>query len=502
MPFSRILRRTFGLMSLAAGVMAVVLVSTGRLQPTQASSHREAPLITEDPTADNTDVYAFTSTEPGRQDYVTLIANYIPFEEPTQGPNYYRFSDQAVYEIHVDVTGRGRSDITYQLQFSHRVLNGNTFLYNTGKIGLPPSPADPTSQYTNLNVPQSYTLTEIRRNRGAGADQGDDNNGNDQVQRSVLLSNARVAPWNIGPKSTGTDADYVALADAAIIPVPNAGGMRAFVGPRAEGFYVDLMGAFDLLNPRNPGVNSTAGFNVHSIALEIPKARFMNAGATKGIIGVWASASRSSTRVLRDAGQDDNNGRLVQVSRLGFPLVNELLIPLKAKDLYNATQPQNDQTTIRDFIVNPGTSQGPLALVPLLNSLTGGCTATTGRADLEAAILTGIPAGVVPGFPGNSLGTTDADEVRLNFTVPPATSPNRLGLLGGDIAGFPNGRRVFDDTVDIDLKAAGGALQPLVGLPPCPTANSLSDNVNGPAVPYLTTFPYLGTPIQGYEETN
>jgi|GEM_PF-440777 len=451
-------------------------------RPTDASSHREAPLISEDPEADNTDVYAFVSTDSGRQDFVTLIANYIPLQEPSAGPTFFNFSDRVRYEIKVDVNGDALADLTYRFEFTTRFADPNTFLYNLGRIGLPPNPSNPSAQYVNLNLLQSYTLTELR---GGAA--------------TVLLQDARVAPYHIGPRSTGTLADYVALADAAIHTPPAGDGLRVFAGSRDEGFYIDLAGVFDLLNLRRPGVDDTSGFNVYTLTLEVPKARFRTAGDTDGVIGVWATASRQSMRV-RSPGSEQRSGAFVQVSRLANPLVNELLVPVRAKDQFNGSEPAGD-AAFRDFIVNPGTSQGPNALIPLLRGITG-CTAVTGRADLEAALLTGIPAGVVPGFPGNkdtqATGTVIADLLRLNFNIPPTAAPNRLGLLGGDIAGFPNGRRVFDDTVDIDLQAAGGVLQPLVGLPACPVAATLSDNVNGNDVPYLSRFPYLGIPHQGY----
>jgi Domain of unknown function (DUF4331) len=481
-------RRLFALpaLGLVAAVALVSLLVAGPADFGDASSHRDAPLITEDPTVDNTDLYAYVSTEPGRQDYVTLIANFIPLEEPGEGPNYYRFSDTALYNINVDTNGDARSDLVYQFDFSTKIgaVTPNTFLYNTGKIGLPPNPGDPTSQYTNWNQQSSYKLTEIR---------GDN--------KTVLLSNARAAPINIGPKSTGTQAEYEALANAAIHNL--AGGARVFAGPRDEGFYVDLMGNFDLINVRDPGVDTTSGFNVHTIALEVPKSKFMQSGDTDGRIGVWTSAERPTVRILRDGGQTPiEPGIFTQVSRLGNPLVNEVLIPLAAKDKYNGSPPSLDGQNIRDFIVNPGNSQGNAALIPIINSLTG-CTPLNDRTDLELALLKGIPDGVIPGFPGNQDtqrpgGPVVADMLRLNYNVAPAGSPNTLGLLGGDIAGFPNGRRVGDDVTDIDLKAAAGAVLHVLGAINCPASLTLGDNVNGNDVPYLGQFPYLGTPHNGY----
>jgi len=471
------------------GLLSIVtLVFIIPLQPYSgdASSHRDAPLITEDPVADNTDVYAFVSTQPGRQDYVSVIANYIPLQEPGDGPNYYRFSDNVLYEINIDVDGDARPDLKYHFTFDTKILNGNTFLYNLGKIGLPPIPADPASQYANLNVLQSYRVTEWINHAPR-----------------TLLERARVAPIHVGPKSTGTPAEYDLLANAAIHTIGAAPReLRVFAGPRDDGFYVDLMGAFDLINPRNPGADQVSGFNVHSLAVEIPKSRLMDAGDKDGRIGVWATANRRKVEILREDGrQPDHTGNWVQVSRLANPLVNEVLIPLKAKDLYNATEPGDDERNIRNFIVNPGTSQGPAALIPILNGLTG-CTPTTNRTDLELALLTGIPGGVIPGFVGNRETQKEkvavADLIRLNYNIPPATTPNNLGLLGADVAGFPNGRRVGDDVLDIDLKAAGGAILHVLGAISCPASLTLSDFVNANDVPYLSTFPYLGRPHQGY----
>jgi len=487
------------LMAVAA-MLAVVFGDTSEF--TDASSHRDAPLITEDPTADNTDVYAFVSTEEGRGEYVTLISNFIPLEEPGEGPNYYHFSDNVLYEIKVDVDGDAEEDLTYQFDFTTKIgaVTPATFLYNTGKIGLPPTPADPASQYTNWNQPTSYTLTEI-----GGGDEDDDDDGG-----QVLLKNARVAPIHVGPASTGSVADYELLAAAAVHTLP-ADSMRVFAGPRDEGFYVDLMGNFDLLNLRNPGVDTTSGFNVHTIALEVPKDRFEDAGDEDGIIGVWSTASRSKKTVLRDGGSPEVSGKQVQVSRLGNPLVNEVLLPLSIKDKYNATEPEDDGEFIAPYITDPGTTPvGNLTLVPVLNAFVDNCIPTTGRFDLDLVLLSGIPAGVL-GLPGtqdtqNEDGPVKADVLHLNTNVAPTTDTySPLGAFGGDVAGFPNGRRVGDDVLDIAAKAAGGAILELLDLipdPGCPVSLQLSDNVDENDTDYLEHFPYLGTPHQGYNHVH
>jgi hypothetical protein len=482
--------RKFALM-LALGLVAAgaVLSMTigGPATTGSAASHRDAPLISQDPAADNTDVYAFVSTEQGRQDYVTLIANFIPLEEPGEGPNYYRFGDDVLYEVMVDVNGDAREDLTYQFDFQTRfgTVTPNTFLYNTGTIGLPPNPSDPASQYTNLNQTTSYTLREVEGSRRSG-------------KGALLLRNARVAPINVGPNSID---DYEALADAAVHTTSK--GVRVFAGPRDEGFYVDLMGNFDLLNLRNPGVDTTSGFNVHTVALEVPKSDFVKVGDKDDVIGVWSSASRQRTEVLRGDGRPSfTGGDYVQVSRLGNPLVNEVLLPLTAKDKFNASQPRNDAANFSSFIINPGNSQGPAALIPLLNGVTG-CTPTNGRADLDLALLKGIPAGVL-GLPGNQDtqrkgGPVQADLLRLNYKVAPATDAySPLGAFGGDVAGFPNGRRVGDDVLDIAARAAAGGVLHLLGAIDCPVSLGVSDNVQANDVDYLDHFPYLGLPHEGY----
>jgi hypothetical protein len=411
----------------------------------------------------------------------------------------------------VNRNGHLRRALDYEFRFRTKIANGNTFQYNTGLIGLPGS--TPSAQYPNLNIQQSYTMAEVRHQSGDDAD------------RTVLLRGARTAPINVGPNSTGACTQvpamlhgvsesvescpyYAGLANAAILTIPGRSGARVFAGPRSEQFYVDLAASFDRLGGlsneiRKPGVNSTKGFNVHSIALEIPITLLDKLGAN-GIVGVWSSSSRMRVPVLgRDDDANGDDTRWVQVSRLGFPLDNEVLQPLQAKDRFNAATPFQDESLFANFIVNPGNTQGSQSLVSLLSTITG-CTVLNNRADLQAIILTGIPTGVLPGL-NNFTGTDRADLLRLNYRIPPTQGidPNnpgnsRLGILVGDNAGFTNGRRPFDDTVDIALKAVGGAAQGLVGLTPCAAAANLTDNVAGPDTPFLTAFPYLGTPLSGF----
>jgi len=492
--------------SLMAGVM---LVPSAR-----ASSHRDSPFISEDPAADNTDVYAFVSTETGRSDYVTLLSNFVPLQEPANGPNFYKLSDFVNYEILIDVNGDGRADLTYRFQFKTRIVDPGTYLYATNTILPPPNPADPTSQYVNLNQPQSYALREF----GAGAPSGG----------RLLLDNVRAAPYRPGPKSINvaevgrggtavrgdTTAAYQNLAELAVHTAPNSGGLRAFVGPRDEGFYVDLGTAFDLINPSPVGADGTSGFNISTLAVEIPKARLRAAGDTDGIIGVWSTASRTRHPVCNSQNLHDNqpciapgtnSGTGTQVSRLSNPLFNEFLDPIRLKDLYNATTPSQDERNIFPGILNPASVQGPNTLVQQLTEFTR-CTDTLNRRDQVASFMLGYPAGVVNGFPGNRETQTAnpaiADEMRLNYNIPPSPVENPLGVLAGDFAGMPNGRRVADDSVDILLKLWGGIIQPNFGGTPCPAAAALTDSVNANDVPYLRVFPYLGLPHEGFTHTH
>jgi len=457
------------------------------------SSHREAPEISKDPVADSTDVYAFVS--PDRPDTVTLIANYIPLEGPAGGPNFYAFGDEVLYEIHVDNDADAQPDVTYQFRFSTQLRDPGTFLYNTGPILSLGSP--------NWNSRQFYTVTRV--------------SGGHSV---VLGSGLACPPCNIGPLST---PDYASLASAAVHELP--GGIKVFAGQRAEGFYVDLGAIFDLADLRPfeqlhaqygmnvfsaaaPGVNATAQLNVHSIAIQVPVSQLVHgkhgAVADPGsVIGVWTSASRQRVSVW-DAGDGQQvwSGPFHQVSRLANPLVNEVLIPLGQKDLWNSLQPSDDKQ-FADRVTHPELAALLPALYPgVFPHLAALVKAGTARADLEAILLTGIPTGVVPGFQ-NYTGSVLADMLRLNTAVPPAAKPSELGVIGGDLAGFPNGRRVSDDVVTIELRAIAGVTVPLVDkkFTPDAAAGAVTDGLTAASVPsgYLATFPYLGVPYSGFD---
>ncbi len=452
------------------------------------SSHREAPEISKDPVADSTDVYAFVS--PDHPGTVTLIANYIPLQGPAGGPNFYEFGDDVLYEIHVDNDGDGRADITYQFRFTTHVANPGTFLYNTGPIESLNSP--------NWNRRQTYQVTAVT---ASGAHR--------------LGTGLTCPPCNIGPLST---PDYKALASAAVHALP--GGLTVFAGQRAEGFYVDLGAIFDLgdLRPFEnlhaqyglnvftgpaAGVNATNHLNVHSIALQVPTSALTRSGRPS--IGVWTTASRQKVRLWDDfRGENVASGPFRQVSRLGNPLVNEVLIPLGKKDLWNSLPPSDDKL-FASYVSQPGLAALLPALYPgVFPNLAALAKAAKPRADLQAILLTGIPAGLIPGF-ANFTGTVLADMLRLNTSIPatPPAKQNIFGLLGNDLAGFPNGRRPADDVVAIELRALAGVTYPLVdkSFKPDPAASKLTDGLTPASVssPYLDKFPYLGTPYSGFD---
>ncbi len=459
-----------------------------------ASSHREAPLIVADPLADNTDTYAFRSTEPARSGFVTLIGNWIPFEEPSGGPHFYKFDDTVLYEIYIDNTGDGVEDISYQFRFKTRYKNPDSILGMAapneavaGTGGIEPlitSLDDP-----DYNEPQTYSVTRIDRQSG---------------RRGVILATGMLTPPNnIGERTT---PNYeTALAQPAVYPLPNGG--RVFAGQRDEGFYIDVGGVFDTLKLKSigatGGVDSTAGFNVNTIAIEVPIQELTRNGtvpagptASNAVIGVWAVSSRQKIRVLRSNFSDDDDqdpltvGPLQQVSRLGSPLVNELVIPLKLKDKFNASSPKDD-SQFAQFVTNPQLAQ-------LLSAVFGINIPAAPRNDLVAIFATGIPVNSVtgPNFTTFLSNGRPQEMMRLNVAIHPSSSPSRLGLLGGDVAGFPNGRRVFDDVVDIALRAVAGGtpFTPATNISP---NNTLGDGVANNDVPFLTRFPYLGTPQSG-----
>jgi hypothetical protein len=448
-----------------------------------ASSHREAPLITSTPKVDGTDFYMFRSYEQSRDGYITLIANYLPLQDPYGGPNYFELESRGIYEIHIDNNGDGVPDITFQFQFTNTKQNLSVnaggqnvpvALVQTGQIGLGGDPTD----IANLNVRESYTISVIRE-RGR--------------PQAVSNENTRATVFekpvdNIGFK---TLPDYAAYAAAHIysIQIPGCGSSgRVFVGQRKDPFVVNLGETFDLINIANPvgennanaGRDDIADKNVTSLILEVPISCLT---ARDPVIGGWTTAS---TMPLR------SNTPLTQVSRLGMPLVNEVVIGLPDKDAFNASQPRNDATFLK-YVTNP-------SFPTIVEIVFGGAVKAPTlfpRSDLVATFLTGIsginqPANVHP-----------SEMLRLNTTTPvtSAGNQNRLGVIGGDNAGFPNGRRPGDDVVDITLRVAMGRLISLgfFGSPSQAPSGNL-DFTDGAIVNdsfFDATFPYLKTPLAG-----
>ena len=461
-----------------AAAVTVALLRGSAPEAAKASSHREAPLISQDPAADNTDLYAFVS--PDAPNTVTIIANYVPLEQPAGGPNFASFGDDVRYEIKVDNNGDGEEDVTYRFRFKTTTGNPNTFLYNTGPID--------TLSDSDWSVRQTYTVTRINHH---GA--------------KVLGKDIPVPPVNIGPRST---PGYDALAGAAIAELP---GAKVFAGQRDDPFYVDLGSIFDLagLRPFNSlhdipladgeGVDGVGGYNTHSIVLQVPIRKLTrdhklhDADDPKAVIGVYATASRQRVRVLQRGGDVRNKEGWVQISRLGEPLINEAVIPRVKKDLWNSTDPAEDVRFLR-FYRSPEVTKLENALYDALDNAN-----ETGRDDLVAILLTGVPG-------LNFTGPTKADLLRLNTGIAPTAAVgegDRLGVLTGDLAGFPNGRRLEDDIVDIDLRAFaegyGTFLNGLLGLPNRSPNNLLGDGVDANDRTFRADFPYVGTPFSGYE---
>ena len=447
-------RRVFASLS---AIVAVALVA-GALGPvgSNASSHREAPLTAADPQIDQTDLYAFTS--PDDPSSVTLVSSWIPFEEPAGGPNFYTFGDGVRYDINISNDGDAAAEIVYRWVFNTHTRNPNTFLYNTGQVT--------SLDDADLNIYQTYDLYRI------------ENGGRPQR----LLNDQMSAPSDVGEASF---PDYAAVSNEAIAAIPGAG--RSWVGQSDDPFFLDLR-VFDLLYGADfseVGDDTLAGFNVHTMALQVPKTELARGGDATGnpVIGVWNTASRRSTRVQTRTGSQSYEGKWVQVSRLGMPLVNEVVVPVGLKDYFNASKPKKDEQFLA-AVQDPELPHLIEAIYGIDAPDSDANTAGIQRADLIQVFLTGVdglnqPAGVEP-----------AEMLRLNMTTPPCTTDcSSLGVIGGDNAGFPNGRRLSDDVIDIALQVVEGEL---IG-----NANDLADGVNANDVSFRTTFPYVALPHRG-----
>lgn len=433
---------------LALALLAAVVRGSGP-GTAAASSHREAPLISEDPSADNTDLYAFRS--PDKPDTLTIVSNFIPGEDPAAGPNYYTFSPTARYDIYVDRNGDGKADVSYYFRFKRN--NGPFFLGDTV---------------------QPYTVTRVV---GDGERQ--------------VVAQGTTPPNNIGPRST---PNYHDLVTKAVTPLQ--GGGQVFAGQRDDPFFGDIGDIFDLVAIRKGtgdaggGKDFLAGYGVHSIVLQIP---ISQVDTTSHVVGVWSAADRLRASVGDQNGKkhkktksrtrkhNDDQGQWVQVSRLGNPLINEVVIPTDDKDQWNRLSPNQDKR-FAGYYTDP-------ILAAVINKLYPGLNVPEhNRNDLVQVLLTGIPG-------LNSTGSTLADELRVNLSTP-VTAPDkvsRLGVVGGDVQGWPNGRRLGDDVIDIAERAVGGVLKGN-NLP-------LGDGVDGDDLPLLSTFPYVADPQAGADNT-
>lgn len=435
---------------------AIVTMSLGVLPgDSRASSHSEAPGTVRDRLADDTDVYAFVSRD--AEHAVTFVGLWIPLLEPNGGPNFYAFDEEASYYINIDNMGDCIGHLRYRFEFTTTRRTGGTFLYNTGPVT---SLDDP-----DLNVRQTYRVTRIV----------------DGVE-TVLATDLPVAPNRVGPASM---PDYASLARDAVVTLPD--GTKLFAGPRDDPFFADLAAIFDLLTIRRPpgnegrGVDGLAGFDAMAIVMQVPFERLTRDGLapteTTATLGIYDSVERPQNRILNGDGTVTTSGPDVQVSRLGMPLVNELVIPLGDKDKFNASKPVDDAQFLAS-VTHP-------ELPALLQLLYGIQVPPVPRSDLVTVFLTGVPG--LNQVPGGAA----CDMLRLNMLVPPSRKPKRLAVLRGDLAGFPNGRRLADDVVDIAERVAAGVLVPGFDIKP---NRQLGDGVDCNDVPFLPYFPYLALP--------
>jgi Domain of unknown function (DUF4331) len=492
----RALLAPIGLLGAAAVVASTLLGAAA--EPATASSHREAPLISQDPMADNTDLYAFRS--PDQPDTVTIIANYIPLEEPNGGPNFVGFGDDVLYGIHIDNDGDAKADVNYEFRFKTTNSAPDSFLYAGPQVSSPTDPA-----YFRQ---QKYTVTRTSRRLW-------EDKGIDTVKPRQVLGSGNVPPVNVGPRTT---PNYDNIAAQAITTVGD--GVKVFAGPRDDAFFVDLGAIFDLggLRPFNQlhaiplptdkGIDGVSGYNTHTITMQIPISQLTKDGKTfdttsQPVLGIYASASRQRIRVLTNDGKSFGTGGWTQVSRLGNPLINEVIIPSGQKDYWNAQQPHRD-SQFEKYYLKP-------ELAGIINQLYGSALQPVdkeNRTDLSLILLQGVP-----GVNQAVTNPVKADLLRLNVAIAPSAPVGQgkpltvitSGSDAPDLAGFPNGRRLEDDVTDIELKAVaqgyGVALNSLFGLPNKSPNNLVGDGVDVNDKPFLTSFPYQAAPHSGYEST-
>jgi Domain of unknown function (DUF4331) len=461
-------------------ILAALLAAVVAAALSFGSSHSEAPGTANDRKIDNTDTYAYTA--PDAPNALTVVANWIPLQAPAGGPNFYQWDPKARYNVKIDNTGDGYEDVVYQFEFRNRYRNPNSFLYAVPTVTRAGDP--------NILQDQTYTATKLTYNSKRKL-----------VGRKRIVTNAPVVPQNVGPKTIPNFSQV----EASGIQRPRGGG-KLYVGPSRDAFFVDLGAVFDGINIDKPGrpniglgnqgggKDDVAGFNVSSVVLQVPESEVTKDGrsvsgpsAKNAVVGVWSTTDRRSVDVMGSRkSRRSQRDRWTQVSRLGNCLINEVIIPVGKKDKFNATSPADDARNFGKFVDSPEPAR-------LLNALFGLGIKENGRlADLGPALLTGIP-----GLTQIGKNPAAADTLKLNLGVPPSANPNRFGLLAGDQAGFPNGRRLNDDCVDIELRAIAGALLPAnQGGKQIP----LGDGVDRPAKPTRSTFPYVPQADDGFNQ--
>ncbi|HEX2138018.1 MAG TPA: DUF4331 domain-containing protein [Microvirga sp.] len=437
------------------------------------SSHREAPKILKDPTADNTDVWAFTAPDaPGS---LTVVANWVPFADPAGGPNFYPLDENARYYVKIDNTGDGYEDVAYRWELDTRYRNPNSFLYAAPTVD---SVNDP-----DVNLVQTYDLYKETYNKDRKL-----------VGKKRLLNDAPVVPDNVGPK---TIPNFAQVEASGIRSLP--GGGKTVVAPADDAFFADLGVIFDGINLDKPGrpniglgnqgggKDDLAGYNSKSFVLQVPEREVTRDGkqvadmkSRNAVVGVWSTTERKRMSVLGPTARKGKRARWVQVSRLGNPLINEVIVPIGQKDKFNATSPANDARNFGRFALGPEPAR-------LMNALFGLGVQERNRTDIVQALLTGVP-----GLTQIGKKPAAADTLKLNLGVAPAANPNRFGVLAGDLAGFPNGRRLMDDVVDIELRVIAGAL-----LSP-PKNVPLGDGVDRNDKPFRSQFPYVALASDGF----
>jgi hypothetical protein len=485
--------------SRAIGVgTSILLLATG-IGPVFGASHREAPIISTDAAADHTDVFAWvdgpvrtsTTAAAGSENRVNLVVNVSPMQDPAGGPNFWLFDPAVKYDIKIDNDGDGLPDVTYSFRFTTHVRNEGTFLSNTG---VATSRTD-----SDINVYQTYDLTK-------------------QVEGGsprIILNDAYTAPTNVGPRATPDYEDIAAGATRSL-----SGGTKVFAGQRDDPFFVDLGSIFDLggLRPFNgfhaipldpaAGIDDLQGTNVLTLAIQVPTWQLTKGGKVyaaddpRATIGVWAANYRQATSTILSDGSVRTSGPWRQVSRMGNPLINEVIIPIGLKDTWNARSPRYDYA-FEDYYLEPELAGLINGLYPALPD-----TRTTDRGDLSLILLNGLPG-------LNSTGSRLMDVLRLNTGIPACTADaadddtgacRRLGAFyddGADLAAWPNGRRPSDDVTDMALRAVadgyGAQLNTLFGVPNLSPNNTIGDGVDTNDQDFLGTFPYIAVPNQGYD---